>query len=211
MNRKLSYRFATPRWAYGQVERALAAVFELDSSRIGALRGRLKNFNLLGLPGLNAGKGARVLYTEEQVCQWLVALLMSELGIDPSVIVKLVKGHWERHIRLWVKRATDTESKAGNPVFMTLRPCLLSGPQIAGGKPSLDSVRWIGGFRRWRLKDPAGRPIPGENVDMFLDHPEDGWLCARNLTHDIGRLLTSLDAGEEPDTGRFGGVVGETP
>jgi hypothetical protein len=135
---------------------------------------------------------------------------MAELGIDPTIIVRLIRGHWTT-VGRWVKRATDDEIKAGNPVYMILRPCLMSGPRAAGGKPSLDTVPWIGGFRRWQLKDAEGRPIRRECVEEFLDHPEDGWLCARNLTHDISRLLVFLDAGEAPDVGRFEGVVEEAP
>jgi hypothetical protein len=198
MNEKVSYRFETPRYPYARVEGALAAVFNLDADRQGPLRGRLKHLNQLGLPGLKAGKGARVRYSSEHVSQWLVALLMAELGIDPTVIVRLIKSHWKQ-IRHWVQQATDNESKAGNHIFLTLRPRLMSAAW-AKDKHPLDTVPWVGGFRRYDYKrrDAKGRSIQRENVAMFLDRcSEEGWLCTRDLTDDVERLQGYLDAGEK--------------
>jgi hypothetical protein len=190
MDRKVSYRFETPRYPYARVEGALAAVFNVDADRLGSLRGRLKHLNQLGLPGLKAGKGARIHYSDEQASQWLVALLVAELGIDPTVIVKLIKAHWENQIRHWVQQATDNKSKAGNHIFLTLRPRLMSAAW-AKDKHPLDTVPWVGGFRR---RDAKGH----ENIGMFLDRcSEEGWLCTRNLTDDVSRLQDYLDAGEK--------------
>ena len=193
MNRKVSYRFDAPRYTYCQVEDALAAVLGPDAQRRQiALRGRLKHFQQLGLPGLEAGKGARVRYSQEQVAQWLLALLMTELGIDPTVVVELLQGQWKKEIGRWVRQATDKESREGNPIFLTLRPRLMTGPW---GEPKhpLETIGRFGKFRRYDYKLKVRR----ENVEMFLDHPEDGWLCTRNLTDDLARLQVELDRAEK--------------
>jgi hypothetical protein len=186
------YKFETPRYTYGEVEGALAALLGPDAQRRQiALRGRLKHFQQLGLPGLEAGKGARVRYSQEQVTQWLLALLMTELGIDPTVVIELIQRYWKT-ISPWVRQATDKQSRAGNPIFLTLRPRLMTGPW---GEPKhpLETIGRFGKFRRYDYKLPIRR----ENVEMFLDHPEDGWLCTRNLTDDLIRLQTHLDRAEK--------------
>jgi hypothetical protein len=95
-----------------------------------------------------------------------------------------------------VSRATDEEATAGNnPVFLTMRPRLMTGTWNKSGHP-LEPAAWIGAFRRfdYRLKDKKGRPIQRENAVMFLDRcAEEGWLCVRNLTDDLTRLQASLD------------------
>jgi hypothetical protein len=120
--------------------------------------------------------------------------VIAELGVDPTVIARLVKRHWKT-IAPWVRHATDDDAKAGDSVFLTLRPRLMSGPW-SELRHALETVPWVGGFRRFdrRLKDKEGRPIQRENVSMFLDRcAEEGWLCCRNLTEDLTRLKASLD------------------
>jgi hypothetical protein len=97
MPRKIRNQFETPRYSYGAVEGALGAVFGADiDTQQGALRARLKHFGRLGLPGGRAGKGTRMLYSLEHASQWVVALLMSELSIDPTVIVKGIHEYCRR-------------------------------------------------------------------------------------------------------------------
>src|SRR6516164_172564 len=150
MNRTESQEFVTTRYPYGVLERALGEVFRASEKvQRSTLRGRLKRLATLGLPGVGRGKGQRILYSREQSAQLLVALLMAELGIDPTVIVRLVKEHWKT-ITVWVHRATDDEAKGnpndeveGNPIYFTLRPRLMSGPW-ADPKHPLETVTWIG-------------------------------------------------------------------
>ena len=73
-------------------------MFGVDAERRGPLKGRLKHLNVLGLPGLNVGRGVRIAYSAEQVAQWLVALLLEECGIDPTVAVKLIQAAWDREV-----------------------------------------------------------------------------------------------------------------
>jgi hypothetical protein len=190
--------FAKPRYSYAQVEGALARVFGADAKvQRGAFRGRIKHFQRLGLPGLNVGKGAKITYSYEQACQWLVALLMSEIGFDPTVTVKVIEDYWsDRNVRLatWIRRATDAEALAEkNSVHFKLTPRLMSG---SWAKRPLGTLPWIGMFRRFdlHLKDARGRPIPRENVSNVLDRAgDDGWLlCCINLTDRVVRLEQEL-------------------
>lgn len=189
------------RYSYAVVEKALASVFGADAeTQAGALRGRLKNFQRLGLPGIEAGKGSRIPYSEAQIQQWLIALLMSEFNLPPTVTVEVLKKYWSTGpgFARWIKQATDAEALAGNPIFLTLRPRLMSGGAWRA-KGSLATLPYVGSFRRFDLhvKDSKGQPIPRENIRLFLDdHPED-WLCTINLTRKLSALQAALQAAQD--------------
>jgi hypothetical protein len=180
MDRKLSQGFETPRYSYAEVERALAAVFNLDADRQrGALRGRLKHLQRLGLPGLESGKGKRVAYSFEQASQWLIALLMAQIGIDPAIIAKTVKASWKGLVPS-VKAAIDTTAKRENPIYLGLRPRVMLGAWEEG--PSLQ----VEMFRRFSMA-----PSLGPNRDELphkTDADADNWLCVINFTRPLSHL-----------------------
>src|SRR5262245_55172679 len=106
--------FSTPLYRYGPLEVALGAALGVGTAVAqGAMRGRLKRFGTLGLPGGNPGKGTRRLYSQEQAMQLLIALLMADAGLDPVVIVPAIMNTWAR-MRRNVERATSKEAVAGN-------------------------------------------------------------------------------------------------
>jgi len=72
---------AEPRFAYRQVEQALAEVFSLGpEEREGKLRARLIHLRRSGLPSYGPGKGKAISYTQHQVDQWAVALALRAQG-----------------------------------------------------------------------------------------------------------------------------------
>jgi len=80
-------------YTYQIVETALARVFGAnEEAQRGIFRARLKHLQRSGLPSEAPGKGQRISYTDEQVCDWLVALQVAELGIDPVLVVALING-----------------------------------------------------------------------------------------------------------------------
>jgi hypothetical protein len=178
MVRKGSDSFVEPRYRYGAVETALAKVFGADAkAQAGVLRGRIKHFQKLGLPGLEVGKGARVLYSYEQAAQWLIGLFLNDIGIEPRTIVELFNEYWAERLVIGVKWATDTTAKAGNPALLTVRP------QQMLARFGKRKVEFFGLLRRFtpRSKEP-------ETIGMFLDHPEDGAITVFNLTHAFTQL-----------------------
>lgn len=184
--------FALPGYPYAKVEAALAAVFGVDANRRGPLRARLKHLNALGLPGLKVGKGQRIAYSLEQIAQLMVALLIEETGVDPTVAARLVKETWDKGIGDWVRRAVDEESEE-NHVFLKLRPQLMTGPWVNKESP-LATIRAIGGFRQHQ--GPPGGPwidnVEREIIGALRDRK---WISLRDLTADFEVLTTSLDGG----------------
>ena len=83
-----------PAFGYARVEAALARVYDAEDVQKNAFRGRLKHFRKLGIPQHNPGKGGRIAYDVQDVWQLMVCLELSEFGIDPNLIVKIVQRHW---------------------------------------------------------------------------------------------------------------------
>jgi hypothetical protein len=141
----------------------------IDESQKGAFRGKLKHLQKLGLPGGQHGKGHRVRYNRELAFQLLICLLLAELGIDPNLVVRVVKEQWKTVLVDAIKAAVDRGQQT-NPVYLVVRPKLMSG----GGL----QISW---FQRY--------PYPGapddKNLRNAFDAPMKGaqpWFCAIELT-----------------------------
>jgi hypothetical protein len=154
---------------YGPVEKALAHICWIDEHQKGAFRGKLKHLQRIGLPEIEPGKGRRVAYTRELVFQWLIALLLGQLGIDPVLVVRTVKENWKNVLAPAIEAAISRRARAGNHVYLVLRPRLMSG----GGL----QISWFerhspigGGIDN--LPDAADKEFPGMQT----------WFCAIDLT-----------------------------
>jgi hypothetical protein len=184
MDRNDLHGFDAPQFRYSRVERSLASVFGLDVDRqSGALRGRLKHLQRLGLPGLEAGKGIRLQYSQEQASQWLMALLMAQIGIDPVVIVQAIKSNWKSLVPS-VKEATDGRAKRGSHIFLGLQPRLMSGAW--GDGPNLQIIM----FRRYVYSVSSAVDDSAEAIDELLRYGD--WLCLVDFTFHAFRLEMTL-------------------
>ena len=191
MNRTDPHRLVARSYTYARVERALLAVFGVPTDRPGPMRARLKHLNLLGLPGIKAGKGQRVAYTLEYISQWLIALLIEETGVDPTVAARLVKETWGHGISDWARLAVDEESE-DNHVFLKLRPQLMTGPWVQETSP-LATIRAIGGFQSTR-EQGMGNVVEREVIGAVRDRK---WICLRDLTADFKVLMASLEGEDQ--------------
>ncbi len=183
MDRKARYDFETPRFSYGAVESALAVVFGADkATQQGALRGRLKHLQRLGL-GVAAGKGVRVQYSLAQGAQWLLAMLMGEIGVDPVISVETIQKAWPQ-LQRWFERALDKDALSGNnPVWLTLRP------QAMSGWAKVSAIEWVGAFR-WKEKGQRFKQQPYNLLNAANDLE---WLCTRNLSVVMLKFTAALE------------------
>src|SRR5262249_3601955 len=132
MRGKQSYSFVTGAFAYARVEQALGAALYADAEiQRGALRGRLKRLLTLGLPENGPGKGSRRLYSLEEAHQLLVALLLEDAGLDPTVVAPAVKKAWANNLAERAENATSAEAKT-NPIVLLMMLQTVTGPWRTG-------------------------------------------------------------------------------
>jgi hypothetical protein len=183
MDRTQSYKFDTPAYSYAEVELALAKA--LDAGIVhqrGALRGRVKHLQRLGLVDLKVGRKKRVNYSREQVAQWLLALLLAETGMDPTVVVASLKNSWKT-ITGAVERATSHEALSGEPYYLCAWPRVMSA---AWGQRSPLTISVI------QLPRPASFPSPRNEMLALITENPDSWFCVHNLTRVLNRLENAL-------------------
>ena len=163
-------RAAAVGFTYAEVEGALGALFSVPASAQGSFRGRVRHLQRIGLVNVAPGKGRRISYTHVQASEWMLALLIAELGVAPTVIVKSLQRERKR-LHGWITEATDVEALGGNEVFLAARPALMSGAWAS--KDSAGILR----FAKFRRRDlalkiarhdsypaPSGRPTLNPTV-----------------------------------------------
>jgi hypothetical protein len=177
MNGRDLERIALPTYSYSyaEVETALAVALDVRAKhQRGALRGRLKHFQRLGLIDLKAKKGQRVDYTYAQAAQWLIALLMAETGLDPTLIVTSLRQNWKQIVSA-VEQATSTDARSGEYAYLCLWPRVMSATfeEQQRAAVSIDVL-----FIRRLSEQVASNP--------------DRWFSAINITRALHRLQTAL-------------------
>jgi hypothetical protein len=86
--------FNSPMFSYAEAETALAFSIDATKQQRGTLRARLKHLQRLNLLGLKSGRGQRLVYSRAQVVQLMLALILAQAGLDPTLIVTTIKRHW---------------------------------------------------------------------------------------------------------------------
>jgi hypothetical protein len=80
------------RYRYGQVEAALATVFEVEPDEMSAFRGRLRHLRNIGCPELpKVGSGQPVEFSREAAIEMMLALELATLGIAPRHAAQAAK------------------------------------------------------------------------------------------------------------------------
>jgi hypothetical protein len=159
-------------YSYAQVEHALGTLFGAPASAQGSFRGRVRHFQRIGLVEVTPGKGRRIPYTHVQAAEWVVALVLAELGVDPIVIVKSIQQE-RTQLREWIAEATDAEALGGNEVFLAALPALMSD---AWASKHAAGVLRFGKFRRgdWAFKSPTRHSPPPPSGRPPLKPPVPG-------------------------------------
>jgi hypothetical protein len=179
MVRRKSYKLERqpPGYTYGEAEIALAAALGIDAKHRGLLRARLKNLQRLGLPGTAPGKGARARYTRTQLGQWLLAMLIADVGIDPTIVVQAVKAQW-KGLEPWTIQAADWEAARGDSVWVALRPGLAASAWRRENAGLLISM-----FRSSPRSD---------NLAQMASSARDAWICLLDFTRPSIHLENAL-------------------
>jgi hypothetical protein len=167
-------------YSYGECEVALCRALGIEPRHRGLLKARLKNLQRLGLPKIMPGKGTRIRYVRAQLDMWLLAMLMSEAGMDPMIVVQAIKAQWKG---LASEIATAADKKmfdAKGPLWIVLWP-RLAGSAWTDGGPSL-SIQ--------ALREP---PRSHELAQIVEDAgARDRCICLFNFTRPANRLEAEL-------------------
>jgi hypothetical protein len=87
--------------SYGKVERALVRVHGIapdDVSRFRSRFGALQKAGLLG-PKNRPGKGTKLTYTPDLIHRAVLAIELSQVGVAPAVILRLIDQFWDTRLR----------------------------------------------------------------------------------------------------------------
>ena len=99
-----------------------------------------------------------------------IAFLLADIGLDPLLSVQLIEKFWESSLRSRIRRAVAPDARGDHGWFLVLRLTAMRGPWVKDS-----AVASIGAFQRRRgeINRVGKSSIPGEGVEMWLDHPEN--------------------------------------
>jgi hypothetical protein len=176
-------------YPYAKVEAALGAALGTDdTAQRGALRGRIKHLQRVGLVAEKPGKGQRLAYDPARIDDWLIALELGKRGLDPTVVVRALKAQPD-----YLAETTRLARSRGG-ILLLLRTNL---EPWANQEPL--------SFLRFDASDP-------EDMERLVTELQGG---AGGVIFDLSSLLRRLDVAlvgtmnvvEEGDTASFAGKV----
>jgi hypothetical protein len=82
---------------FGQLEACLAHIQQVADEKRYTFQSRLKQWQKMGFPaGTKVGKGAKVKYTFQHLCQIVIMMQMMRLGLTPERSIHMVNSGWPR-------------------------------------------------------------------------------------------------------------------
>lgn len=117
---------------YAKVEAALVHMHAIPANEVKAFRSRFGALQRGGLLGAAAmpGKGQRLAYTPDLLHRAVLAVELSQAGIAPAVILRLIRDFWDsRLVRIFV----EAESAIMHPMPGGDIVLLLAGISLMGG------------------------------------------------------------------------------
>lgn len=120
---------------YKTVEAALVRMHNVPTNDVGAFRSRLGALQRGGLFGAEnqPGKGRKLDYGIDQFRRLVLAVELTQAGLGPSVVLRLVKGGWEK-LNGIINRAERANDNPGPDDVVLILPVDLmfdeSGPAI---------------------------------------------------------------------------------
>jgi hypothetical protein len=136
-------------YTYAQSETILARLHGSEQYQTTSFRGRLKHLQKLGVPfHMKPGKGKKVSYTFEHLCQWVFFLECSQFGFEPTWTVAWIGPYWG-----WLfERFEEADAaKEGREIYLVIQPAMMTGAwtDIAAGHtearpPHMEAVEMSG-------------------------------------------------------------------
>jgi hypothetical protein len=175
--------------SYAEVESTLAVIYRASGkTQAGAFRGRLKHLKRLGIPlGVHPGRGKKISYGRNELYQWCFCLELSEFGIDPSIVTRLVRRYWKTQIFPGFDKMREEKREH----YFWFEPEFMS----ANWSPARE-FRGIGNFGWGERSDlPLKGLISGSPGLSAVTKPA-GRISIFNLTDRIRQIETALAAAD---------------
>lgn len=82
--------------SYGQLEHSLAMYLRIHPDKVPTLRSRIKQLQRLQFPpGVNVGRGAKMMYTREHLFQMAIAFELIGCAVPAQTACQVASRHWE--------------------------------------------------------------------------------------------------------------------
>ncbi|MFG1417037.1 hypothetical protein V5F38_04370 [Xanthobacter sp. V0B-10] len=166
-------------YSYKQVEAALVRMYrsafafpdqewecdpEVRAFAEGAIRGRLKNMQKMGIAPSRPGTGRRISYRIEDIMLWAFCLELAECGLDPKKIQLFIKRYWPM---AW--GSIDTDATDDADTLLSFRPAFLSSWSVSGDSFITSwneaEVHHVGEFDIWdNWRGRHGAPHPHSSM-----------------------------------------------
>jgi hypothetical protein len=190
--RKRLVRRPASAFDYAQVEAALATAFNSKEVQKAAFRGRMKHLlHRLNLLRKSPGKSRRVWYTRDDVAQLLICLELSEAGIDPHLIVDIVRRDWARRGPLW--ETTELTQFQGDDWFVPIRINFMTWqwqPKTSVMTESAEGISVTSGRHRSPVR--VLTPFRASEAAIFWEQNPEGGLFVFNLSARLRALNQAL-------------------
>jgi hypothetical protein len=109
---------------YAKVEAAAVRAYGITADKVGTFRGRLSALQKANLFGadMRPGKGVPLQYLAREIHKIVFALELTELGLPPAVILRLVNDFWDSRLGLIFGKAEHAieHPTAGGDVVLIL-------------------------------------------------------------------------------------------
>ena len=141
------------------------------------------------MPQRNPGKGARVQYGMQDIYQLLLCLESAEFGIDPSLIVKMVRHRWPtHHFPLAVEKARELHG-SGDDLWIAIPAAFMSQTWGEKSEETETRISYRSGARHpvWEVLD-----FQESKAAAFLKATGGGRVLTFNLSARIRALEAAL-------------------
>jgi hypothetical protein len=182
--------FSIGLYGYASLERSLGVALGINESvQRGALRSRLKRLAQLGLPAPLEDQEGRRLYSLEECHQLLIAVLLGNLGLDPTVVARAVKKAWKQNLKRGaIKAAQEAGAVNDNPMVLHAKLRIVTEPWRTGNPDTALTI--VALQRRYSKRNADLLPQEFETLDAVE------WTASLNYTEAAIDLHRALSRGE---------------
>jgi hypothetical protein len=168
--------------SYGVVEQALVQSYGIEAGDVTRFRSRLGALQKGGLLDRRPGKGIKLVYGPPQFYRLVFACELTELGVPPSVILRLVDEFWDTKLApifAAAEAANRRDSPGAGAIMLVLPGVSFLSDRWPDAAPAINKVS-LGKLAQW--------------LALALRGDQDDWLPPRALIVNLSARLRKFHA-----------------